>query len=344
MAHTADQGAPVEPGPIQQVSLQNAAGLRVDLHNVGASIQKLVVPTPGGPVNTVLGYPDPIDYLKDPYFMGSTLGRYANRIAGARMQLDGALHQLAVTPGDAGNCLHGGPNGFSKRRWKVEARDEATSVRFSLRSKDGDQGFPGNLQAGITYTLLDDWKLMMDFRAVTDATTVVNLANHAYFNLNPDLSPIDNHHVMINADRYTPVNRNRIPTGRLQTVADSVFDFRRPGSLDERLRRARDEQAIENGFDHNFILNRTPGAICLAGQIWSPDSGLAMKIYTTQPGLQFYTGQALGEPFKPFEGLCMETQRWPNSPNNPDFPSAVLRAGMVYQHMTMYEFSIEPIP
>jgi aldose 1-epimerase len=191
----------------------------------------------------------------------------------------------------------------------------------------------------VTYSLLEYWKLAIDVHATTDSTTVVNLVNHAYFNLNNDDSPIDNHHVMINADRFTPLKDNMIPTGEKRSVAGTDFDFRQAVRISDRSNLENNQLRIGQGFDHNFILNKAEGDVGIAASVWSPQSGLALNVYTSQPGLQLYTGQYLGQQFQPRGGLCLETQGFPNAPNTPGFPDTVLRPGETYQHRTIYEFS-----
>jgi aldose 1-epimerase len=332
-----DSSAP-QSGDLIGFSLISDDGLEVELLNMGASICAIRLPTGQGQINAVLGYDDPAHYLSNPFYLGSTVGRYANRIAGALFELDGVVSDLVCSPEGSGHCLHGGPVGFSHRIWGNGEMANAVTTRFTLVSKDEDQGFPGSVDATVTYSLIDRWKLLMEYQAVSDAPTVISLANHAYFNLNSDDSPADNHHVMINADAYTPVAEDLIPTGQMVDVSGTVFDFRQAAAFGGRLDSKEEQLGICSGFDHNYILKRIPGRTCLAARLWSPQSGLAVNVHTTQPGLQFYSGQHLGEPFRPFEGICLEAQRFPNAPNTPGFPSATLRPGMAYRHLTMYEF------
>lgn len=309
--------------------------------NYGATIQSNRVPTPDGLLETVLGYDNPASYLQDENYLGSTVGRYANRIADARLNLEARVIALQATPGAGGHCLHGGEHGFSGRFWNAEPSKNGQSISFHLQSEHGDQGFPGHVKATVTYSVLDEYKLMFDYRVTTDRTTVINLANHAYFNLNPDQAPIDNHRLQINADRFTPVNERLIPTGELSEVKGSCFDYGEPKVVGKCVDYEDPQINICGGYDHNFVLNRNQGESALAATLWSPQSEVALKLFTTQTGLQLYTGQHLTRPFRAHAGLCLEAQRPPNAPNILGFPSAVLHPGMLYQHFTMYEFSLE---
>ena len=209
---------------------------------------------------------------------------------------------------------------------------------FRLRSPAGDQGFPGALEATVDYALLEGWRLRIVFRAVSDAPTVVNLANHAYFNLNGDGSPATNHRLWINADRYTPVSENLIPTGEIVSVADSPFDLREPVVIAERQRMDHPQLLLASGFDHNFVLNAVPDGMGLAAALHSPRSGLSMRLHTNQPGLQCYGGQHLSDPFAPGQGVCLEAQDFPDAPHHDNFPSTRLAPGAVYERVTIYEF------
>jgi aldose 1-epimerase len=323
---------------LRQFRLRNKSGFEVVLLNYGATVQSVRVPAAGGFIDVVLGYENPEDYLDDTYYMGSTQGRYANRIENARLDLEGRVYQLQETPGQAGHCLHGGSRGFSQKVWQAQPAPDAQSLSFKLVSDNGDQGYPGQVTATVTYSLLEYWKLAIDVHATTDSTTVVNLVNHAYFNLNNDDSPIDNHHVMINADRFTPLKDNMRPPGEKRSVAGTDFDFRQAVRISDRSNLENNQLRIGKGYDHNFILNKAESDTGIVASAWSPQSGLALNVYTTQPGLQLYTGQYLGQQFQPRGGLCLETQGFPNAPNTPGFPDTVLRPGETYQHGTIYEF------
>ncbi|MCP4044574.1 MAG: galactose mutarotase, partial [Gammaproteobacteria bacterium] len=336
MPITASKQETSRASDIRQFRLRNKSGFEVALLNYGATIQSIRVPLPDGSIDAIIGYENPEDYLDDTYYMGSTQGRYGNRIEDARLNLEGRVYQLQETPGQKGHCLHGGSRGFSKRVWQAQPAGNGQSISFTLVSADGDQGFPGQLTATVSYSLLEDWKLAIDVHAITDSTTVVNLVNHAYFNLNKDDSPIDNHHVSINADRFTPLKNNMIPTGEKRNVAGTLFDFRQPVRFSDRSDHESNQLRIGMGFDHNFILHKPGDESVVAASAWSPQSGLALNVYTTQPGLQLYTGQYLDHPFQPLGGFCLETQGFPNAPNTAGFPNTVLRAGETYQQRTIY--------
>jgi aldose 1-epimerase len=327
------------PSDIRLIRLQGDSGFGVELLNLGASIRSIRLPLSGGVVDATLSYADLTDYLSDAWYMGSTLGRYANRLAQARLRLDGRDHELAPSPGQSGHCLHGGPDGFSRRPWQVDTSPGGRSASFTLDSPDGDQGFPGNVTVEVTYRLLDGWKLGIEYLAETDAPTVVNLANHCYFNLNDDDSPADNHRVQINADRYTPVREDLIPSGECLDVTGTPFDFRQPAAFSERLDSGVEQLRFAAGFDHNYVLREDARTLFHAASLQSPQSGLVLNLFTTQPGLQFYTGQYLGGPFAPFQGICLEAQNFPNAPNTPGFPNAILLPGRRYRRLVVYEFS-----
>jgi aldose 1-epimerase len=272
--------------------------------------------------------------------MGSTQGRFANRIEDSRFMMDGDIHNLVETPNANGHCLHGGEHGFSRRVWDtVDVKSDG--VTFQLISEHGDQGFPGKLEISAKYQLSDANALSIEFVASCDRKTIINLANHAYFNLNNDGSDITNHNLQINADQYAPLKENHIPDGRLLDVADTVFDFRRPARLAEKLGSSDPDLELWGGFDHNFVLSESQGGTRLAAVLSSPQSGLTLKLHTTQAGLQLYTGQGLGAPFRPFEGVALEAQSFPNAPNIPAFPGTELSPGEEYRQLTVYEFSIE---
>ncbi len=239
---------------LQSVRLQGSAGFTVDLLNVGAAIRAIRVPTPAGPVDTILSCERPGQYLANPFYLGVTAGRYANRIEDALLSLDGEQFQLTATPGQDGHCLHGGSEGFSHRPWSVDSAPDPQCARFRLVSGDGDQGFPGTLSAEVTYRVEDEFRLAIEFRAESDRPTVVNLANHAYFNLNSDGTTAANHLVRINADCFTPVREGLIPTGELRDVTGTPFDFRAPAAFAERL--SADDVQLQTGVPRT---PRVPG-------------------------------------------------------------------------------------
>lgn len=318
--------------------LKQADGFEVRLHERGAAITGIRVPLHDGPVEAVLDYPDSASREQDPYYLGVTCGRYANRIDGAHFRLDNQDHALAANPGHGGHTLHGGPEGFSRRIWTPEKESVSTEISFRLHSPDGDQGFPGALEAKVRYRLLKGWVLVIDVTARSDAPTVINLANHAYFNLSDGSTTTDDHWVSVEADRYLPVRDDMIPTGILAQVAKTPFDLRRATRLGSRRRTSHPQLSIAGGFDHNFVLRGTPGTLRRAGHLLSPDTGLRLTVNTTLPGLQLYGGQHLAKPFQPGQGVCFEAQQFPDAPNQAAFPLTQLRPGQHWRQQTVYHF------
>lgn len=317
---------------LQQLHLSNEHGLDVEVLPLGATISAIRYQ---GQLLT-LGYPQVADYEHDSFYLGSTVGRYANRIAHGNFQLNGQQLQLSCNNGP--HSLHGGAHGFNRVAWQLL---EQTPQQVTLYhcSADGDQGFPGQLQVWLTVQLQHN-ALHLKFKAQSDRDTLINLTNHCYFNLNSDDSDISNHQVQINATHYLPTDETGIPLGNVQTVADTVFDLRQPQTLAPRLQQ-HDQQLLQaRGFDHCFI---TPQIHDDAPQwqatVYSPQSGHTLEVLSTQPGIQLYTGNYLAAPFSPRQGLCLEAQNWPDAPNQPHFPSAILAAGQLYQHEIVYRFS-----
>ena len=325
---------------MREFELKNKNGFRVGLLDHGASIRSVLIPGVDGPLNAVLAYPDPTDYQSDVYFMGSTLGRYAGRIEHGQFTLNQRHYQLAM--GDEMHCLHGGPDGFSSRAWTAEASPDSESLIFRYQSNDGEQGFPGRLSVSVRYSLQRDFGLLIEYQASTDADTVINLSNHAYFNLNSTANEIGNHHFTINADRYAVLDDHAIPTGELRDVEGSRFDLRRENSLSELMNSG--NSAGTQGFDHAFELNRSGPGREFAASAWSPETGLRLRLFTTQAALQFYTGEYLGKPMQKRGGFCFEAQNFPDAPNKRGFPSAVLKPGQVYEQSILYEFSYDDKP
>jgi aldose 1-epimerase len=324
--------ARAEQGPIV---LEGNDGLRVSILTHGASIQAIELLTHAGPINVCLGYRDPREYRHDPYFMGSTVGRYAGRIDRGRLSVQGASVALAVGAIGAPHCLHGGPDGFHSRQWELTEDARPHHVLLRIRSPSGDQGFPGALDATVRYQVLNGWQLAIDYCATTTSDTVINLANHAYFNLDGDSDSVLDHIVRLHAEQFTPLLPSLIPTGQVCTVQGTEFDLRCPTRLRERMATS---DKLHNGFDQNFVVDGAEGELRPAAEVFSPRSGLYLTVHTTQPGLQLYTGGSLGSPFKRFGGLCLETQNFPDAPNQASFPDPWLRAGQVYRHRTVYEF------
>ena len=340
---------------IEQYTLKNSHGIEVHAITYGGIITSLKVPdAKGNLADIVLGFDSPQGYLNDPpppYF-GAIIGRYGNRIAKGKFTLDGKTYTLATNNGP--NHLHGGNRGFDKVLWKAEPRQAAdgASIVFTRTSPDGEEGYPGNLQVRVTYTLTDRNELIVEYHATTDKATPVNLTQHSYFNLAGEGSgDILGHQLTINADRFTPVDDTLIPTGEFASVQGTPFDFRKPTAIGARID-ANDPQIKKGpGYDHNWVLNREAEsggreALVLAARLTDPKSGRTMEIRTTEPGLQFYSGNFLDGTIKGKQGhvygrrsaLCLETQHFPDSPNHPNFPSTILRPGQTYDSKTVFTF------
>jgi aldose 1-epimerase len=326
----------------------------------GGVIQTFEVPDAAGEVeNVVLGYPDLEGYYTegDPYF-GALIGRYGNRIAEGRFTLDGQTYQLPLNDGP--NTLHGGPGGFSERVWTATdvSDGEVAALQLELVSDDGDQGFPGTLTTTVTYTLDAESRLTVHYEATTDAPTVVNLTQHTYWNLAGEGSgDVYDHELQLNASGFTPVGETLIPTGEIAPVEGTPFDFREPTAIGARIRVADQQLLYGQGYDHNWVLDReddgaregsdSEDALEEAAVLHDPDSGRTLTISTTEPGIQFYSGNFLngtlvgtgGGVYRQGDGLALETQHFPDSPNQPDFPSTVLRPGEVYDSTTVFELT-----
>lgn len=317
--------------------------------NFGGRIISLSVPDRAGKFDdVVLGYDSLADYLKDNPYFGSMIGRYANRIAGGKFTLDGKTWQLPVNNGP--NTLHSGPLGYHNVYWNVHVLPGDAAAELTYLSKDGEQGFPGNLDIKVTYTLTDDNELTIDYEATTDQTTVVNLTDHSYFNLlGAGNGDILGHELMINADRYCPVDTTSIPTGALRPVKGTPFDFSTSRTIGELINAADEQLTIGKGYDHSYVLNKDSGEYSLALRLREPTSGRVMELWTTDIGFQFYTGNFLdgsligkgGKPYNYRSAVCTETQHLPDSPNKPEFPSVVLKVGENYKKKTGYRFGVE---
>jgi len=334
--------------PIDLYTLTNNQGMRVAIANYGGVVVSIVVPDRNGkPGDVVLGFDNLDDYLgKQPYF-GALVGRYANRIGNARFKLHGVEYKLPANDGP--NTLHGGIQGFDKRVWIARAiPGEHPAVELTYLSKDGEEGYPGNLRAKVVYSLSEDNALRIDYTATTDKDTVVNLTNHSYFNLAGEgKGDILKHEIMINADRFTPIDSTLIPTGELRKVDSTPFDFRKLAAIGARIDADDEQTKFGKGYDHNFVLNRSGAGLSLAARVTDPESGRVLEVLTTQPGLQFYTGNFLdgrvhgksGKSYGRRSAFCLETQHFPDSPNKPSFPSTVLRPGETFRESTVYRFS-----
>jgi len=329
--------------------LTSATGLSVEVITYGAAVHRVLVPAGGRlPVNVALGFPSLDGYLSPQRsYFGAIVGRYANRIAGGRFVLDGRTHELPHNDGE--NALHGGPNGFDTHIWEVIDSDGA---RLTLRttSPDGDMGYPGTVVVDVTYTLTGD-ELRIDYHAFTDAPTIINLTNHTCWNLAGEGSGSTERHVLtVNASAYTPVGPGLIPTDDLSPVDDTPFDFREPTPIGARLRDRSEQLALARGYDHNFVLNSpTSGAITFAARLTDPHSGRVLEVHTTEPGLHLYTGNFLdgsvigtsGRAYRQSDGVALETQHFPDSPNHARFPSTVLRPGASFASTTLFKFGTE---
>lgn len=335
----------------EEFVLDDGCGMAARVGTHGARLLSLRVPDrAGAPVEVVLGYDRLEDWAEDDGFMGATIGRCANRIARGRFELDGQTFYVPINKPP--NALHGGPRGFDKAVWRAEPAAGGAALALTHVSPDGDQGFPGTLRARVRYALTGDGALSLDYEAETDRPTVVNLTNHAYFNLAGGGDVLD-HLLTVAADSFTPVDAALIPTGELRAVAGTPFDFRVPARIGARVDEPGDEQLrIAGGYDHNFVLQPPPPdhALRFAARLEEPTRGLSMEVWTTEPGVQFYSGNFLdgsrrgrgGVALGHRSGLCLETQHFPDSPNRPEFPSVLLRPGETFRSSTLYRFAAAP--
>jgi aldose 1-epimerase len=339
---------------VDRFTLTNTRRMSVSIITYGGILQSVRVPDRDGRLRNVTlgfsslaGYTSPAYVKSNPYF-GALIGRYGNRIAKGRFTLDGQTFQLPIN--NDPNSLHGGNVGFDKRVWAAqEVRPKGTvGVRLSLVSADGDQGYPGTLTVAVTYTLDNRNRIHIAYQATTDKPTIVNLTNHAYWNLAGEGSgTIYDHQLQINASRYTPDDPTLIPTGQISSVAGTPLDFRRFRAIGDRIRSSFSQLQIGRGYDHNWVLNGSGSGVRVAARLRDPSSGRELTISTDQPGLQFYSGNFLdgtlygtsGRQYREGDGLALETQHFPDSPNHPNFPSTVLRPGQTYRTQTIYGFS-----
>ena len=334
---------------IDLYTLTNRHGMQAAITNYGGTVVRLITPDRNGHMDdVVLGFGNLAGYLQTEPYLGALIGRYGNRVGHAQFTLDGVTYHLAKNDGD--NTLHGGLKGFDKRVWT--ARDVsskgAPALELKYLSKDGEESFPGNLSVTVVYSLTDDNELKIDYSAVTDKDTVLNLTNHSYFNLaGQGNGDILKDQIMISADRFTPVDAGLIPTGELKSVAGTPFDFRKSGVIGARINDSDEQLKLGKGYDHNFVINRTGPGLMLAARVTEPTSGRVMEVLTTQPGVQFYTGNFLdgtlhgkgGKVYKQRYALCLETQHFPDSPNKPSFPTTELKPGETYKETTVYRFT-----
>ncbi|MGH9452488.1 MAG: aldose epimerase family protein [Terriglobia bacterium] len=332
-------------------TLTNRNGMKVGITNYGGRVVSILVPDRHGNfADVVLGYDDLEGYLSkgDPFF-GAIVGRYANRIAKGRFTLDGVEYKLPINDGP--NSLHGGSEGFDKQIWKAgELSQTHPALELTYLSKNGEEGYPGDLSVKVVYTLTDANELQIDYHATTDKDTVLNLSNHSYFSLaGQGNGDILKQVMMIHADRFTPVDTTLIPTGELRSVAGTPFDFRKPTAIGARINGDNEQLKFAHGYDQNFVLNRAGSGLELAARAVDPESGRVLEVLTTQPGLQFYSGNFLdgtihgkgGKVYGHRFAFCLETQHFPDSPNHPNFPSAELKPGQTFHQVTVFKFSTE---
>ena len=323
--------------------LKNKNGMSAKLISFGATLVSLNAPDKKGKsADIVLGYDDLEGYVSDACFLGCTAGRFANRIANAKFKLDGREYKLAANDGK--HHLHGGIKGFNKAPWQGREFEDGNGcgVIFKYLSPDGEEGYPGNLNVSVTYTLTDDNELKISYQATTDKKTIINLTNHSYFNLaGYDKGDILSHRIQINADSITAVDNEYIPTGQIKNIKGTEFDLTEPKPISENIGR------LGLGYDFNYVLNKTtPAELSYVAKVVEPQSGRVMEVFTTEPGVQFYTGNFLnglkgksGTVYGKHGAFCLETQHFPDSPNHPNFPSVVLEPRQVYSHITVHKFS-----
>jgi aldose 1-epimerase len=342
-------GKTTEGTSVNLYKLVNAHGLEAKITDYGGIVVSLMVPDRNGKLgDVVLGYNNLDGYLKkNPYF-GCIIGRYGNRIGKGKFILNGMEYTLAQNNGE--NHLHGGIKGFDKVVWNAKEvkNDAGVGLELTYLSKDGEEGYPGNLSVIVTYTLTNNDELKIDYVATTDKDTVVNLTHHSYFNLaGAGVRDILRHELMLDADRFTPVAEGLIPTGELRSVKGTPMDFTQPTAIGARIDQEDEQLRLGKGYDHNWVLNSGGGSLALAARVEEPATGRVMEVYTTEPGVQFYTGNFLdgsitgkeGKVYQRRYGFCLETQHFPDSPNHPDFPSTVLKPGEKYMQTTIYKFS-----
>lgn len=343
-------GKTADGAPVDLYTLKNASGMEVAIATFGGRIVSLKAPGRDGQfADVVLGFDNMDGYLGDNPYFGALVGRYGNRIAKGQFKLDGKSYKLAINNGV--NSLHGGLKGFDKAVWTArEVPGGDPSVELTYLSKDGEEGYPGSLTEKVTYTLTAANELKIEYSATTDKDTVVNVTNHSYFNLaGQGHGDILSHVVQLNAAKFTPVDAGLIPTGELKNVEGTPFDFRQPTVIGSRIN-AEDEQIKRGGgYDHNFVVDGAPGTLRLAARVSEPTSGRVLEVSTTEPGVQFYTGNFLdgtvkgkgGVAYAKRSGFCLETQHFPDSPNHPDFPTATLKPGAEYKSTTVLKFSVK---
>lgn len=341
-------GATAEGTPIERYTLTNANGIEAAIITYGGILTALRVPDRNGALDDiVLGFDTLTPYLGDQPFFGALVGRFCNRIANAQFTLNGTTYQLARN--DGVNHLHGGPHGFHRAIWRASERpsDAGPSLELHYLSRDGEEGYPGNLSVTVTYTLTDQNALRIDYAATTDRDTVLNLTNHSYFNLAGG-ADILGHAMQIDATRFLPIDATLIPTGELRPVHDTPMDFTTSTVIGERINADDEQIRCGMGYDHTWVMDKPDGALGHAARVYAPESGRVLDVSTTMPGVQFYSGNMLdgslagkgGTIYSRNSGLCLETQHFPDSPNQPQFPSTVLRPGETYHQTTIFQFGV----
>lgn len=337
--------------PVDIYTLDNSRGITARITNYGGIVVSLLTPDRRGKQSDiVLGYDTLDEYIRNNPYFGSIAGRYANRIANGRFTLEGKEYILAQNDGK--NHLHGGLKGFDKLVWKAEEifLKDCVGISLTCLSRDGDEGYPGNLSVKVRYLLTVDNELKIEYSAFTDSTTVVNLTHHSYFNLaGAETGNILDHELLIRAGSFTPIDRSFIPTGEIRNVRGTPLDFTRLTPIGSRIDHDHEQLIYGLGYDHNWVLDGFDGSLALAAQVVEPGSGRNMEVYTTEPGIQFYSGNFLdgaitgkkGKVYRKRDGFCLETQHFPDSPNQPHFPSTVLRPGEEYTQTTVYRFGAE---
>ena len=332
-------------------TLKNQAGSEVKITNYGAIVVSILVPDRNGKLgDVVLGYDSLDGYVKDKSFLGAIVGRYGNRIAKGKFTLDGKEYQLDINDGE--NSLHGGSQGFFKKLWDAEPIESQTdpALKLTYLSKDGEEGYPGDLTITVTYTLTKDNELKIDYVGTTDKPTILNPTHHSYFNLSGDpTKTILDEDLMINADKFTPVDKTLIPTGKFDNVINTPMNFLKPTPIGLHINDDYEQLKFGRGYDHNWVLNNYNKKVRLAATVYDSSSGRFMEVLTDQPGLQFYSGNFLdgsiigkkGIRYNHRTALCLEAQDFPDAPNKPNFPSAVLRPGETYRQTTIYKFSVK---
>lgn len=340
----------IEGDAVGFYTLKNANGIEITFTNYGLRLVSLHTPDKKGKFeDVVLGYASLKDFMKKRNFFGAVIGRFGNRIGKGTFSIEDTKYDLAINNGE--NSLHGGNKGFEAVVWKVDDVTE-NSITFSRRSPDMEEGYPGNLDVQVSYTINDSNELIIKYEAISDRSTVVNLTNHSFFNLKGEGNgDISDHVMMINADEYTPIDEGFIPTGKIDKVAGTPFDFNTPKTIGSDIDSDFAQLKIGNGYDHNYVLNDTlknENGLKLAAKVTEPSSGRTMEVYTTEPGMQLYTGNNLkgsdigktGKTYPFRASFCLETQHFPDSPNKPNFPSTFLKAGEVYESSTIYKFGV----